>query len=67
MECSTLLEDLDKLADDCIDEMQLKAALISLNVLESDLIQLGLVENVIGDILSIRLKIQSRLGWFLRH
>ena len=67
MECSTILEDLDKLADDCIDEMQLKAALISLNVLESDLIQLGLVENVIGDILSIRLKIQSRLGWFLRH
>ena len=67
MECSTILEDLDKLADDCIDEMQLKAALISLNVLESDLIQLGLVENVIGDILNIRLKIQSRLGWFLRH
>jgi hypothetical protein len=67
MECYNLLDELEQMATDCTDEMQLKAALISLNILESDLIQLGLVENVVGDILSIRLKIQNRLGWFMSH
>lgn len=62
-----MLEDLEELTNNCADEMQLKAALISLNILESDLIQLGLVENVIGQILELRLKIQNRLGWFVTH
>lgn len=62
-----LLEDIDQLADSGIGEIELKAGLISLNVLESDLIQLGLIEDAVQDILHIRLKIQSRLGWLNQH
>lgn len=67
MECRSLLEDLFEIADNSVDEYQLKGALISLNILESDLIQLGLVDNVVIDITSIRFKIHSRLGWLLTH
>lgn len=62
-----LLLDIDHLADNTVSEIELKAGLISLNVLESDLIQLDLIEHVVQDILHIRLKIQNRLGWFQNH
>jgi len=62
-----LLSEIREVIDSPADELQLKATLISLNVLESDLIQLGLIENAVKEILEIRLDIQNRLGWFISH
>lgn len=67
MECDDILSEIEYEADHCTDEMKLKAYLINLNILESDLIQLGLIENVSMQILSIRLKINDRLGWSVLH
>ena len=67
MESIDLIEEINHIADNGADEMTLKASLVSLNILECDLIQLGLVENLIDDIMSARLKIQAQLGWAIMH